>query len=274
MDNEKLPYINYKPNVMKNYLKIIIACFYYVMLFFKKQKDRRIVLNYHSVLPEDCEQFEKQIAYITKNFNSVTTATILSDNGGSKMIAVTFDDAFKNFMDNAEGIMSRYNARATIFVPTDYIGKFPAWYMSGDCTDHNEVIMDEEQLRILDQKGVELLSHTATHPFLTEIDDKQLEYEIYKSKSTLETILGHSVDAISYPHGDHDKKVCEMVRSAGYKYGFTIEPSFICDSPDKNRIGRFSVSPNDSMLEFILKVNGAYSYLYSVKKFLNKVSKF
>ncbi len=255
---------------IKEFIKLVLACLYYWILFFKNDRDQRIIINYHSIYSENCDNFNKQIAYIAKNFKSVTTLEIVKNTELSNAVTITFDDAFKNFIDNAHPILIQHGVVATIFVPTDYLGELPKWPMSKDYADHNEIIMTAEELLQLDQQGVELLSHTATHQKLNEIDDEKLDYELSHSKSALENILGHEILGIAYPHGNHDKNVCKKVRDVGYQYGFTIEPCFVKDAPDSTRIGRVSVSPNDSMLKFILKINGAYNYLDIIKRNLNK----
>jgi hypothetical protein len=82
--------------------------------------------------------------------------------------------------------------------------------------------------------------------------------EIAGSKSYLENLLGHEVAAISYPHGDYDERVCNAVMEAGYLHGFTVEPAMINDATDCFRIGRFDVSPTDSLFKFKLKCSGGY----------------
>jgi hypothetical protein len=89
----------------------------------------------------------------------------------------------------------------------------------------------------------------------------------------LEKIVGHEVQAISYPHGAYSEKVTEMARKAGYQLGFTIEPAVVNDRTDNLRIGRFCVSPADSLMKFRLKVKGAYEvtgYLRRMKSLIGR----
>ena len=78
------------------------------------------------------------------------------------------------------------------------------------------------------------------------------------SKQALQGIVGHEISAISYPHGKHDERICNAAQKCGYKMGFTIEPRVVSAKTDDFRIGRFYVSPNDSLIKFKLKVSGAY----------------
>jgi len=78
------------------------------------------------------------------------------------------------------------------------------------------------QAREMDANGVEIGSHTLTHPILTNVGDKRLRRELSGSKSRLEEILGRQVDQFCYPNGDHDERVqCEVAR-AGYRAAVTV----------------------------------------------------
>jgi hypothetical protein len=56
----------------------------------------------------------------------------------------------------------------------------------------------------------------------------------------------------------HDARVCNVVQRCGYKLGFTIQPRIVDGKTNNLNIGRFSVSPRDSLFKFKLKVSGAY----------------
>ena len=71
-----------------------------------------------------------------------------------------------------------------------------------------------DQAREMDANGVEIGSHTLTHPILTNVGDERLRRELSDSKSRLEEVLGHQVDLFCYPNGDNDERVrCEVARA-------------------------------------------------------------
>ena len=79
-----------------------------------------------------------------------------------------------------------------------------------------------DQAREMDANGVEIGSHTLTHPILTNVGDERLRRELRDSKSRLEEILGRQVDQFCYPNGDNDERVqCEVAR-AGYRAAVTV----------------------------------------------------
>jgi peptidoglycan/xylan/chitin deacetylase (PgdA/CDA1 family) len=79
-----------------------------------------------------------------------------------------------------------------------------------------------DQAREMDANGVEIGSHTMTHPILTNIGDERLRRELRDSKSRLEEVLGRQVDQFCYPNGDNDERVQSEVARAGYRAAVTV----------------------------------------------------
>lgn len=84
-------------------------------------------------------------------------------------------------------------------------------------------MMSWDQLRTLHAEGHEIGSHTRTHPILPRCDDARLETEIVGSRARLREELGAAVDTFCYPNGDHDVRVRDVVRRAGYVLGVTTD---------------------------------------------------
>lgn len=80
-----------------------------------------------------------------------------------------------------------------------------------------------DQLRELDRNGLEIGSHTCSHPILTGLTDERLRQELEDSKAKLETELGRRVETFCYPNGDQDERVRRAVRRAGYQCAVTCE---------------------------------------------------
>lgn len=81
-----------------------------------------------------------------------------------------------------------------------------------------------EQARELDASGVELGSHTVTHPILTNASDEELRRELRDSRARLEEELGRAVDLFCYPNGSFDERVRRETELAGYACAVTTRP--------------------------------------------------
>ena len=73
-----------------------------------------------------------------------------------------------------------------------------------------------DEVRELDAAGVEVGSHTVTHPILTRVEVRQLRHELTASKARLEEMLGRPVPLFCYPNGNYNERVVREVERAGY----------------------------------------------------------
>ena len=73
-----------------------------------------------------------------------------------------------------------------------------------------------DQAREMADAGIEIGSHTVTHPILTNISDEHLQLELSQSRAQIEAQLKRRIDHFCYPNGDFDSRVREAAARAGY----------------------------------------------------------
>jgi peptidoglycan/xylan/chitin deacetylase (PgdA/CDA1 family) len=79
-----------------------------------------------------------------------------------------------------------------------------------------------DEVRKMSQGGMEIGSHTVTHPVLTQLSEEDLCYELTASKKRIEMEIGKEVLSIAYPGGkqaDHDERVH---RASAQLYNFGL----------------------------------------------------
>ncbi|HWQ35065.1 MAG TPA: polysaccharide deacetylase family protein [Blastocatellia bacterium] len=84
-----------------------------------------------------------------------------------------------------------------------------------------------EQLREMAAAGIEIGSHTVTHPILTTLEPAQLDAELRESRARLTAGLHREVKLFCYPNGDSDRRVRAAAGRAGYQCAATCEPGLI-----------------------------------------------
>ena len=95
-----------------------------------------------------------------------------------------------------------------------------------------------DQVREMSRGGIEIGSHTVTHPILPNVDDEQLRHELVDSKIKLEHELGGPVTLFCYPNGSYDERVEAAVREAGYKVAVTTIPRLNDQRSDLHALAR------------------------------------
>lgn len=157
--------------------------------------------------------FESHLQYLTQEgytVVSVENLTELLSEGVSlnKVVAMSFDDGYRNNYTDVLPLLNKYNAKASFYIVNRDIGK--------------TIYMDKEMLLNLLNCGMEIGSHTINHAPLALIDPKYLPWETGSAKKFLEEILeGYQLHGMAYPNGGYNAKVLEAVKQYGFTYGLT-----------------------------------------------------
>jgi peptidoglycan/xylan/chitin deacetylase (PgdA/CDA1 family) len=125
----------------------------------------------------------------------------------ARPVALTFDDGYEDAFTAALPALQRHGFTATFYVVTEYVGQ--PGYMSW------------EQLAALRDAGMEIGSHSISHPDLTTLDAAELLRQVAGSRAELEARLGVRVVSFCYPAGRYSAAVIEAVRAAGYESATT-----------------------------------------------------
>ena len=78
-----------------------------------------------------------------------------------------------------------------------------------------------DQIRQLDQAGMDVGDHTAHHLDLPMLTSSELQEEIAGSRQVLQSVLGHAVYFFAYPFGAYNHNVLQAVKAAGFTMAFT-----------------------------------------------------
>jgi peptidoglycan/xylan/chitin deacetylase (PgdA/CDA1 family) len=141
-------------------------------------------------------------------------------------VHVTFDDAFRSAA-TVFPALQRSGVTLEIFVCTKYalVGaplRIPE--LAGD-DPRQLATMNWDELREHADRGVSIGSHAVSHPHLTTLSAEELRRELGDSKEEIEHRLGRPCRDLAYPYGEHDERVREEARAAGYARGYALRGS-------------------------------------------------
>jgi peptidoglycan/xylan/chitin deacetylase (PgdA/CDA1 family) len=103
--------------------------------------------------------------------------------------------------------------------------------------------MRTDDLRALRRAGHEILSHGTSHSILPGLSDASLLRELEESRAVLGEWLGELPTGLAYPNGDHDARVREAARSAGYTWACTTRAGLYRWGSDPMQVPRRAVTP-------------------------------
>jgi len=200
--------------------------------------------------------FEKQLRFLQRRgYTPMCLANFLSElrhpKARVKPIAITFDDGYESAYAEALPILKKLGITATFFVVAGQVGESNAWdEEKGDVT---ECMMGIEQIIDVHRQGMEIGSHTSSHPDLLLCSDEHAMAEIQGSKKLLETILGKPVDWFSYPYGRENDHIRSLVRSAGYVGACGTRRSLNTARTNRFSLGRLNIRATTTIPWMIYK---------------------
>ncbi|MCU7491210.1 MAG: polysaccharide deacetylase family protein [Bacteroidota bacterium] len=180
---------------------------------------------------------------------------------GKNYVVLTFDDGFKSLIKNAIPELVKLGIPCAIFFPAKYLGRRPGWEFNKRFNDEDEEIMTARDIKNLPADSVLIGSHSLSHRIMTDLDPLEVEEEFTKSKEYLESLIGNAVHLFSFPYGAFNKSLIEHALEAGYKRAFTSSYEVLASELNSSAVGRVRVDPSDSILEFKLKILGAYKWM-------------
>ena len=228
---------------------------------------RTVVLCYHAasaswphLLSLPPREIERQIRNLLRRRLRPATAAEAAARPGERLLAVTFDDAFRSVAD-ALPALERLGVPVTIFVCSGLAdGGRPLAVpeLAGELVAYPGELetMDWDTLRGLAERGVEIGSHTVSHRHLLELTDTELARELTESRRRIEAELGHPCRILAYPFGEEDGRCRAAARTAGYEAAFTL-PRLHAPAesrrPDPYAVPRIGLFLGDGLVRTALK---------------------
>ena len=169
------------------------------------------------------------------------------------LVGVTFDDGSEDFLDVAVPTLEKLGFSATVFVVAGMLGEENTWEHRGGPRPKLR-LLGADGVREVSERGMEIGSHTITHPRLSGLDPETLIHEVEDSRQILSEIMNGPVEGFSYPYGDLDGPAVRAARGAGYAYAVATKKQVeggLHDWP------RTYIGEKDSPLRFGVKLKAS-----------------
>jgi peptidoglycan/xylan/chitin deacetylase (PgdA/CDA1 family) len=192
------------------------------------------VLMYHKFSTEQSDfltvtttQFEAQLAYLkSENYQFITAQNLLDfyiNNKPlpSKPLLLTFDDGYVNNLELAYPILKKYATKATIFIPTSFVGITNKWDNGSDA------IMSLEQLKNLDPSVFELALHSHKHQNYAGLSVGEIAEDVAQNVAFFKQNNLNYTPVFAYPYGGRPEyevrnRMVSVFKMMGVKAAFRI----------------------------------------------------
>jgi peptidoglycan/xylan/chitin deacetylase (PgdA/CDA1 family) len=136
-------------------------------------------------------------------------ARLVRDGRAAGCAALTFDDGLADNLHVLLPLVRRFEVAATVFVVSGWLG--------GSHPDATWArILTPLELRELHAAGMEIGSHTATHPSLIALDYDSARAELERGRVELEEVIDAPVRVAAYPYGEATADTVRACAAAGF----------------------------------------------------------
>jgi peptidoglycan/xylan/chitin deacetylase (PgdA/CDA1 family) len=135
--------------------------------------------------------------------------------------------------------------------------------------EKQRVFLSWDEIREMKNHGIDICSHTHTHPVLTELDSDELRDELVTSRNMICEVCGEQQIGFAYPDGWFNERVKRQVIESGYRYAvqtnrlpsyagdrFSLKRRMVKEGMSKSTRGNYAKSM------FIMEISGVYDTLF------------
>jgi len=170
--------------------------------------------------------------------------------------ALTFDDGYRDVLENALPVMREHGFPSTVFVVPGAIAGETAftWYPRGAMPP----VAGWDELREEERAGlVRFEPHTLTHAVLTELSTMEARKEIAGSMEVVARELGRPARLFCYPAGYYGQREMQLTRECGLRAALTCEFGANRMPFDRFELRRTIVERSDPLWLFRARLAGA-----------------
>lgn len=169
-------------------------------------------------------------------------------------VVLTFDDGYRNNLENALPVLREYGFPATIYIVVNAVGRDNFWH-----DPVNEIrlpMLSWDNIAALQEAGWDIGSHTLTHRRLTRLSRDEAKNEIVESRRILGEKLGLAPVSFAHPYGDgaDDLDLRRVVEEAGYRTASSVHRGKADVAASPYCLKRIFVRGDDTRWDFHLNL--------------------
>ncbi len=209
----------------------------------------RAILTYHSIdesgspISVGRSAFRAHVRWLASGAVRVLPLAELMaapDEEGKDAVAITFDDGFVNFAEEAAPVLRDAALPSTVFVVPEHVGGTNEWGGQAVPGIPSLPLMGWEALGELASSGVTLGAHTRRHRDLTKVRGAALEDEVAGCVERMAAELGERPKTFAYPYGAVDAAAATVVRDV-FAWACTTELRVLRRDEDRALLPRLDM---------------------------------
>lgn len=242
------------------------------VLMYHKIPDKKIESQHKIYVTKD--NFEKHLRFFQKRgFQTLTFSDLQKFRTGQekfkdfpkKPLILTFDDGYRDNLENASPLLKKYNFRAQLFLLADPEINMNSWDANNSEPTH-EIVSGADRLKWKDS-AFEIGSHGFSHKKITAFDTAAALNELSESKRSLEKEFNLDINVFAFTYGITKKtESAELAQKAGYAYAVNTDSGGLLLETAPYSIFRVNIFPDESYWSLYKKTSKWYRKYYYFKR--------
>ena len=146
--------------------------------------------------------------------------TKLYPDGKAKAFNVTYDDGVLQDI-RFVALLNKYNLKGTFNLNSGLMENEFEWIHENGCVVKR---LSKDKVVSLYQ-GHEIASHTLTHPYMNDLSESEIMYELQADKANLEMLFGREIKGFAVPFDYYSELIESCVKRCGFEYARISEES-------------------------------------------------
>lgn len=177
---------------------------------------------------------------------------LLDEGSTEKLLGLTFDDGYRDFLTAGVPALTKAGARATLYASVGHLGGSAGWL--GRWAPDFGPMLTWAELAEIAEAGVEIGNHGMVHHPLDVLPTAQLRREVKYAREMLEQRLQLEVRSFAYPHGYNGRRVRGVVAWAGHDNATEVGRRLHTPQERRFAIPRLQPTPDHSGSDLVALV--------------------
>ena len=257
--------------------------FYESSYFLRNHSHWIPILMYHKIPTTELESkhkifvtaanFKKHLQfYKSQGFKTVTFSDLKKFKSAQKSftefpkkpLLLTFDDGYKDNLDNASPLLEEFGFKAQLFLLANTNLNSNNWDISESEKAH-EIVSGSDRKKWL-TSAFEIGSHGFSHQRIAEMNEPQARTELHDSKISLEKEFQTEIPVFAFTYGDTTPQFGQMAFEEGYDYAVNTDSGGLLLEENPYQIFRVNIFPDETWFSLFKKTSSWYRRYYFRKR--------
>jgi peptidoglycan/xylan/chitin deacetylase (PgdA/CDA1 family) len=187
-------------------------------------------------------KFENQLRWLSRWRRVVPLEETLGASARRNLVAITFDDGYRDNLTVALPLLERFQLPMTLFVTAGFLGR--------------DGFLSESELRdISGHPLVTIGAHGLWHRHFNQLTTADARFELIESRRLLAGITGKTIDLLAWPFGECNEALEQLSAECGYRASWSVWKG----TNSAHSRWRVPLGRRDNLPRFIVKSSGFYS---------------